>query len=224
MRLAGLPERLSCGVEGAIDAGVGHGPEARRAVRHHHAHRAAAVALDADAVRADARTAAVEGRGDHLEQLVLVDRAAVELEVDADVRADRGRRRERADVVGRGVDDRGEALDVGEVAQCLDTAGSRARADRDQRTRLPADLLDALRLVERCDRALDERHVVGPPTVALLASRKYAISSSPASMSSSSSQSSTVSWQPSQEENFHTARLGITAPGSRAMARARPSG
>ena len=37
------------------------------------------------------------------------------------------------------------------------------------------------------------------------------MSTSPASVSSSSSQSSTLSWQPSQEANFHTASLGLGA-------------
>ncbi len=44
--------------------------------------------------------------------------------------------------------------------------------------------------------------------MALDASRKVAICTWPASVSSSSSQSSRVSWQPSQEANFHTARVG----------------
>ena len=47
---------------------------------------------------------------DHLEQLALVDRAAVQLEVDRDVRGDRRRGRERRDVLGRGVDDRDELV------------------------------------------------------------------------------------------------------------------
>src|SRR5690349_7697744 len=38
-------------------AGMGDRPEARRALRHHHAHRAAALALDADAVARDLGTA-----------------------------------------------------------------------------------------------------------------------------------------------------------------------
>ena len=57
----------------------------------------------------------------------------------------------------------------------------------------------------------------GPSTSALVASVKWAISTAPATASSSSSQSSRLSWQPSQEASFHTARLGlvtsfITAP------------
>src|SRR6187549_125214 len=37
------------------------------------------------------------------------------------------------------------------------------------------------------------------------------MSTAPATASSSSSQSSSESWQPSQEENFHTASLGLRA-------------
>ena len=76
--------------------------------------------------------ALVEEGADHLEQLALVDRAAVQLEVDVDVGGDRRRGLERRDVLGRGVDDRHEVLDVGEVAQRLDPARRRAGADRDQ--------------------------------------------------------------------------------------------
>ena len=46
-------------------------------------------------------------RGDHLEQLAPVDRAAAQLEVDRDVRGDRRRGGQRVDVLRAGVDDRG---------------------------------------------------------------------------------------------------------------------
>ena len=48
----------------------------------------------------------------------------------------------------------------------------------------------------------------------LEASRKVAICTCPAMASSSSSQSSKVSWQPSHDANFHTASVGglIIAP------------
>ena len=55
----------------------------------------------------------------------------------------------------------------------------------------------------------------GPSTSALDASRKEAISTSPAIASSSSSQSSSVSWQPSQEANFQTASFGRAAHSAR---------
>src|SRR5689334_2664541 len=48
----------------------------------------------------------------------------------------------------------------------------------------------------------------GPLTTAREASTKLAISTAPASVNSSSSQSSRLSWQPSQDANFHTASLG----------------
>src|SRR6266540_3203355 len=66
-------------------AGVGHRAQARRAVGDHHADVAAALALDADTVAGDLRLALVEVGADDLQQLALVGRAAVELEVDRDV-------------------------------------------------------------------------------------------------------------------------------------------
>src|SRR5262245_47120625 len=48
----------------------------------------------------------------------------------------------------------------------------------------------------------------GPGATALDASRKWAISTLPASARSSSSQSSRVSWQPSQEASLNTASVG----------------
>src|SRR6478672_6968154 len=49
----------------------------------------------------------------------------------------------------------------------------------------------------------------GPFTTARDASGKLAISTAPASASSSSSQSSRLNWQPSQDENFQTASFGL---------------
>ena len=151
-----------------------------------------ALALDADAVGGDRGLALVEEGADHLEQLVAVDRAALELEVDVDVGRDRRRGLERRDVLGRGVDDRHEVLDVGEVAQRLDAARGRAGADRHQPPRL-ARRTSWIRSAScgRRDRALDQREVVGavdrrrasPPGSRRSRSR-------PASADSSSSKSS----------------------------------
>src|ERR1700746_2107972 len=49
----------------------------------------------------------------------------------------------------------------------------------------------------------------GPFNTAREASGKLAISTSPARASNSSSQSSRLSWHPSQDENFQTASLGF---------------
>src|SRR6266478_5251177 len=51
----------------------------------------------------------------------------------------------------------------------------------------------------------------GPRTTAREASAKLAISTALVSASSSSSQSSRLNWQPSQEANFRTASLGLWA-------------
>ena len=143
-------------------AGVGGRAEARCAVRHHHADVAAQLALHADAVSGHLGAAVVQEGGEHLDQLALVDGAAPQLEVDGHVRGDRGAVGERGDELGLGVDDREVLLDVGEVAQRLDAAGRRAGADGHQ---VPGDrphLPDALDVVRRRHRALDEGQVEGP--------------------------------------------------------------
>jgi hypothetical protein len=102
----------------------------------------------------------VEVRGDHLEQLALVDRAPVQLEVDRHVRRDRRRGRERRDEAGRGVHDAHELVDVREVPQRLDPSGGRAGADGDEPPGARPDLLDARCVVLGRDGALHERQVV----------------------------------------------------------------
>src|SRR5579884_49986 len=71
--------------EGAASR-VRHGPEARGAVGDDDADEAAALAFRADARRADLRPPAVKVGRHKLEKLALVDRAAVELEVDVHMR------------------------------------------------------------------------------------------------------------------------------------------
>ena len=122
---------------------------------------AAPFALDAHAVRRDARAAVLDGGCEDLEELAGVDRAAVQLEVDSDVRGDRRRARERLYVFGVGIDDRAVFGDVGEVAQRLDAATRRAGTDRDQPAGHAAYLVDPLGIGVGGYRALDERDIVG---------------------------------------------------------------
>ena len=100
-----------------------------------------------------------EGR-DHLEQLALVDRAAVQLEVDGHVGGDRRRGLECRDVLRRRVDGRDELAHVGEVR----APGCRRRWRRRRSSRAAVDcaahLADPLRVVLGRDRSLDERQVV----------------------------------------------------------------
>src|SRR5450755_2642460 len=71
--------------------GVRHRAQAGRAVSDHDAVVAAQLALLADARGGDRCHATAERGPDHLEQLILVDRAALQLEIDRDVGADRRR-------------------------------------------------------------------------------------------------------------------------------------
>src|SRR3990172_547357 len=141
-------------------ARLGDGAEAGRAVGGRPAHGAAALALEAHGPGRELGLAAVEQRSQQLEQLVLADRTAAQLVVDARVLRDRRRGGERVDVLGRRVHRRGELAHVGEVPERLDPAGGGAGPDRDQPARLLAHLLDAGGVVGGGDRALDERDVV----------------------------------------------------------------
>src|SRR6186997_214775 len=72
-------------------AGVGHRSETGSPVCDRDTDDPSRLALRADAGRGDSRLAAVQERRHDLEQLPLVDRAAVQLEVDPDVSCDRRR-------------------------------------------------------------------------------------------------------------------------------------
>src|SRR5450755_213150 len=103
--------------------GLRHRAEARRAMGDHHAGDPGPLAFEADAVAGDAGLAAVQERGDHLQQLEAVDRAAAQLEVDPDVIRDRGRGPQGVDVVRVGVHNREDVVHLAEVPQRLDAAG-----------------------------------------------------------------------------------------------------
>ena len=92
----------------------------------------------------------------HLQELVLVHGTTAELEVDGDVRPDRARAIERADVLGGGVDGGHELLHVAEIPQRLDAAGGGTGADRDQVARGASYGMDALGVVRGGDRSLDQ--------------------------------------------------------------------
>src|SRR5450755_5098988 len=92
-RLLGAEAAVAAAVVGGTDrpaTRVGDRPKARRAVRDHYAHRPTTLALDAHAVRPHPWTPTVQVGADHLEQLLLVDRASLQLVVNMNVRADRG--------------------------------------------------------------------------------------------------------------------------------------
>src|SRR5262249_8485519 len=111
---------------------VSHRAETGRAVRDQHAHVSAPLAFHADAVRRRVRLALIEERADDLNELTLVDRASLQLEIHFDVRRDRCGLVERADVLRRGVNDIDELTNVAEVPQRLNAAGGGASANRNQ--------------------------------------------------------------------------------------------
>src|SRR5579885_385492 len=70
----------------------------RNALRNHHANRAAQFTLHTHAVRRDSGLGLVQVGADHLEQLVLVDRAAVQFKIDRHMSGDGRGGTERADL------------------------------------------------------------------------------------------------------------------------------
>src|SRR5689334_3534803 len=142
-------------------SGMRDRPKAGNAA-HQYARRAAQLALDADAVGGRVWLARIQERSQHLQQLVLVDRAAVQLEIDIHVRLDRRRGGERVDEVGLRVYGLGELTHVAEIAQRLDPTGGGARADGDQSARLATHRVQTRRVVRRGDRAFHQRHVIRP--------------------------------------------------------------
>ena len=123
-------------------AGMRDRAETRDAA-HQHAGGAAQLALDAHTVRRRVRLARIQECRQHLDQLMLVDRAAMQLEIDVDVRLDRRGGLERVDELRPRIHRLGELAHVLEIAQRLDAAGGGAGADGDQRARLPPHRVQA---------------------------------------------------------------------------------
>jgi hypothetical protein len=88
-------------------------------------------------------SAAGHGQND-FDELVFIDGAAAELEIDLDVLCDGARFGQRIDHFGRGIDGFFEVLMVCEVSQSLHTSRRSARADGDQFFALGAEFYDAM--------------------------------------------------------------------------------
>src|SRR5208283_1808854 len=103
-----------------------------RAMRYHHADRAALFALQADAVWRGVRLASIQKSAEDLDQLIFVDGAAPQLEINKHVVRDGSRLLQGLDVVGPRIHDGDKFLHVLEVTQRLNTACGRAGADGHQ--------------------------------------------------------------------------------------------
>ena len=93
-----------------------HRPKAWRAVSDHHANGAAQFALDADAMRRRVWLAILQKRADDFDELVLINRAPAQLEIDKNVVGDRRRFVQRLDICRRGVNDPHEFFHLFEIA------------------------------------------------------------------------------------------------------------
>ena len=99
---------------------------------------------------------------EQLHELSRVDRAAPQLKIDRHVVGDGSAGGERADIARGSVDRRHKLLDVAPVAQRLNAPGGGTGPERDEIPAVAANLLDALGILGRGDRALNQRDVIGP--------------------------------------------------------------
>ena len=151
----------------------------------------------------DLRSAALQEGGDHLEQLALVDRTAGSSK-STSTWADE---ESRGPACGCTPGGRTRPTELPTSAKFRSAWIPPAVAQAPIVTRRAGHAPDLRIRSVSCsggDRPLHDREVVGPRR-RRGASGKYAMSTCPASASNSSSQSSSVSWQPSQEANFQTA-------------------
>ena len=132
-------------------------------MRHHHADIAGDLALDTCRMGWGRRLSTGQQRGHDIDELRLGDRTAPQFEIDLHVIGNGRRSRERVDIGRMRVDDGCEFPDIAEIAQGLNAACSRAGADGDENLRAPPHILNALRVVRRRHRPLDERHIVDAP-------------------------------------------------------------
>src|SRR5208337_487536 len=139
-----------------------HGAQARLATRNDYAHVAAPLAFHAHAVRRKNRLRLGQQRSHHGKKLMLVDGTAPHFEVHANMLRVRSPGREGRDELGARIDDAPVLLDIGPVAQGLNSTRRRASTDRDKKAAFLAHLDDAARIVGSGDTALHESDIVRP--------------------------------------------------------------
>ena len=104
----------------------------------------------------DARMTSCQESRDYLQQLMTVDRAAAQFEINLDVIRDRGRRRQCRDVGRFGVDAANELVVIGPVSQGLDSTCCGAGPDRDEKSGLTTDLTNSLTVSRGGDRSFHQ--------------------------------------------------------------------
>src|SRR5262249_1666738 len=106
-----------------------HRAKAGRAACYHDAHRATPLAFEAHTVGWGLGLAPVQKGTDDLEELLFIDRTAVQFKIHAHMVGNRRGRLQRCDIRRGGIDNAQELLDVLEVAQGLNAAGRGTRPD-----------------------------------------------------------------------------------------------
>ena len=96
-------------------AGLGDRTETRNTARHGHADGQSLFTLDANAVGRRSRASTMQKRGEHLEQLLLVDRTTAEFEIDDNMVSNRCAGTQRLDVLGMGIDKLHIIVDVNQI-------------------------------------------------------------------------------------------------------------
>src|SRR5262249_37936610 len=126
----------AAGVRGAENPATGMGNRTHTwdAPSHHHANHAFALAVQTYAVWRNRRGTAVNECVDNIDELIFVDRAAAQFEIDPHMCRNRSGFVERGDVLRSSVHDRDEFFDVAEVAKRLYAACCGTGAQRHKRT------------------------------------------------------------------------------------------
>ena len=141
--------------------GLGDRSEAGFFLGHNDANGAASFAGLANAFGGGfGASAAGHGQND-LDELVFIDWAAAELEIDLDVLCDGARVGQRLDHFRRSVDSFFELLMVCEISQSLHTSGRSARSDGDEFFALRAEFYNTMKVFRGADGTFDDRKVIG---------------------------------------------------------------
>src|SRR5262249_24551004 len=136
------------------------GSHAWNTASNHHTDDTLSLAVQANAMGRNRGRAAVNESTDNFDELLLVDRATTQLEIDLHMCRYRRACFERRDVLGPGIHDGYEFLHIAKISKRLNASCGRAGADSHKNARLLSDLLNSFRIMRSGNRSLDQRKVV----------------------------------------------------------------